>query len=124
MAVSEQVQFAGAGPTHKHSVHVRARSAADRNQTMNAAHKWQTCLTHSPHSAGGKRLRLFHNRCCVRYVRCCCCRCRGVYAASKAAVMRLTDSMRLECAPLGIKVMLVSPGFVSTNARSKAKVCI
>lgn len=46
---------------------------------------------------------------------------RGVYAASKAAVMRLTDSMRLECAPLGIKVMLVSPGFVSTNARSNAK---
>lgn len=38
--------------------------------------------------------------------------------------MRLTDSMRLECAPLGIKVMLVSPGFISTNARSNAKVCI
>lgn len=47
---------------------------------------------------------------------------RGIYSASKAAVMRLSDALRLECRPLGIQVLLVAPGFIATNARSTAKV--
>lgn len=37
------------------------------------------------------------------------------YAASKAAVRALTDGLRVEMAPLGVKVMLVAPGFVKTR---------
>lgn len=38
----------------------------------------------------------------------------GAYCASKAAVMRLAETMRAELAPHGIEVKLISPGFVKT----------
>lgn len=47
---------------------------------------------------------------------------RGIYSASKAAVMRLSDALRLECRPLGISLMVVAPGFIDTRARDTAKV--
>jgi len=50
--------------------------------------------------------------------------CRGVYAGSKAAVMRMSDALRLELHPLGISVMVVAPGFIKTNARGTAKVSV
>jgi short-subunit dehydrogenase len=39
----------------------------------------------------------------------------ATYAASKAAVRALTDGLRVELAPLGVKVMLAAPGFVKTR---------
>jgi short-subunit dehydrogenase len=39
----------------------------------------------------------------------------ATYAASKAAVRALTDGLRVELAPLGVRVMLVAPGFVKTK---------
>ena len=39
----------------------------------------------------------------------------AVYAASKAAVRTLSDGLRVELAPLGVKVMLVAPGFVKSR---------
>lgn len=39
----------------------------------------------------------------------------ATYAASKAAVRALTDGLRVEMAPLGVRVMLVAPGFVKTR---------
>jgi NAD(P)-dependent dehydrogenase (short-subunit alcohol dehydrogenase family) len=39
----------------------------------------------------------------------------GVYAASKHAVEAITDALRLELAPLGIKVVTVRPGPVATE---------
>ncbi len=41
----------------------------------------------------------------------------GGYSASKAAVNSLTESMRLELAPWGIDVHLVSPGLIATEFR-------
>ncbi len=34
----------------------------------------------------------------------------AAYAATKSAVLSLTDSLRLELSPLNIKVMLIAPG--------------
>jgi NADP-dependent 3-hydroxy acid dehydrogenase YdfG len=39
----------------------------------------------------------------------------GVYGATKYAVEALSDSLRMELAPLGIKVVLIEPGFVATD---------
>lgn len=47
---------------------------------------------------------------------------RGIYSATKAAVLRLSDALRLECRPLRISVLLVAPGFIDTKARATAKV--
>jgi short-subunit dehydrogenase len=38
----------------------------------------------------------------------------GVYRASKAAVIALSDSLRVDLAPRGIRVTLIGPGFVDT----------
>lgn len=47
---------------------------------------------------------------------------RGIYSATKAAVMRLTDALRLELRECGVQVMLVAPGFIKSNARDAAHV--
>ncbi len=39
---------------------------------------------------------------------------QGAYASSKHAVEGLTDSLRRETAPFGVKVSLVRPGFINT----------
>lgn len=39
----------------------------------------------------------------------------GIYCASKAAVLSLSEVMNMECRPLGIKVMHVAPGSVKSN---------
>jgi NADP-dependent 3-hydroxy acid dehydrogenase YdfG len=39
----------------------------------------------------------------------------GVYGATKYAVEALSDSLRMELAPLGVKVVLIEPGFVATD---------
>lgn len=39
----------------------------------------------------------------------------GVYGATKYAVEALSDSLRMELAPLGIEVVLIEPGFVATS---------
>jgi NADP-dependent 3-hydroxy acid dehydrogenase YdfG len=39
----------------------------------------------------------------------------GVYGATKYAVEALSDSLRMEIEPLGIKVVLIEPGFVATD---------
>ena len=39
---------------------------------------------------------------------------QGVYASSKHALEGLTDSLRREVAPFGVKVSLVRPGFINT----------
>ncbi|KAF6266073.1 hypothetical protein COO60DRAFT_1697448 [Scenedesmus sp. NREL 46B-D3] len=46
---------------------------------------------------------------------------RGVYGATKAAVMRLSDALRIELGLLGVQVMLVAHGFIQSNARVTAK---
>lgn len=46
---------------------------------------------------------------------------RGIYSATKAAVMRLSDALRLELAALGIQVMVAAPGFVESAARGTAR---
>ncbi|MGD0897581.1 MAG: SDR family NAD(P)-dependent oxidoreductase [Thermoguttaceae bacterium] len=38
----------------------------------------------------------------------------GVYRASKAAIVALADSLRVDLHPLGIRVTLIGPGFVDT----------
>ena len=40
---------------------------------------------------------------------------KGVYSASKFALRGLSDSMRVELAPYGIKVININPGFVLTD---------
>jgi len=40
----------------------------------------------------------------------------GFYSATKAALELLTDAMRIELAPLGIRVILVIPGTTNTSA--------
>ena len=39
----------------------------------------------------------------------------GIYSSSKAAVHSITDTLYMECMPLGIDVVLVSPGGVKSN---------
>jgi short-subunit dehydrogenase len=39
----------------------------------------------------------------------------GVYAATKHALEAVTDALRLEVAPFGIKVVAIRPGFVATE---------
>ena len=43
---------------------------------------------------------------------------KGVYTGSKAAVTAITDTLRLELAPFGVKVVTVVTGAVNTNALS------
>ncbi len=43
----------------------------------------------------------------------------SAYSASKAAVTKISESARIELAPLGIKVVTVKPGFVRTNMTAK-----
>lgn len=43
----------------------------------------------------------------------------GAYCASKSALMRLTETLRLELYGSGIKVRLISPGFVKTALTDK-----
>ena len=40
---------------------------------------------------------------------------QGLYAASKAAVTTMSDTLRLELAPFGVKVVTVNTGAVRTN---------
>ncbi|KIC93206.1 SDR family oxidoreductase [Flavihumibacter solisilvae] len=40
---------------------------------------------------------------------------RSVYSASKAAVDRLTESLRMEMKPFGIRACIVQPGDINTN---------
>ncbi|HUJ39681.1 MAG TPA: SDR family oxidoreductase [Candidatus Acidoferrales bacterium] len=42
----------------------------------------------------------------------------GPYASSKHAVEGLSDSLRLELAPFGVRVILIEPGFIPTNMSS------
>jgi NAD(P)-dependent dehydrogenase (short-subunit alcohol dehydrogenase family) len=44
----------------------------------------------------------------------------GVYAATKHALEAVTDAMRLELAPFGIKVVAIRPGFVATEFNDAA----
>jgi NADP-dependent 3-hydroxy acid dehydrogenase YdfG len=53
----------------------------------------------------------------------------GVYGATKYAVEALSDSLRMELAPLGIEVVLIEPGFVATeivdaSARERGDVAV
>lgn len=45
----------------------------------------------------------------------------GAYCASKAAVHALTDALRLELAPFGIRVMEVQPGAIASQFASNAQ---
>ncbi|KAI1003161.1 hypothetical protein K3495_g5039 [Podosphaera aphanis] len=40
---------------------------------------------------------------------------QGIYNASKAAVNQLTETLRIELAPLGVRTMLVVTGIIKTN---------
>ena len=42
----------------------------------------------------------------------------GPYASSKHALEGLSDSLRLELAPFGVRVVLIEPGFIPTNMSS------
>jgi NAD(P)-dependent dehydrogenase (short-subunit alcohol dehydrogenase family) len=44
----------------------------------------------------------------------------GVYAATKHALEAVTDALRLEVAPFGIKVVAIRPGFVDTEFNDAA----
>lgn len=39
----------------------------------------------------------------------------GIYCASKAALHSITEVLQMECQPLGISVVLLSPGSVKSN---------
>ncbi|KAJ2557650.1 hypothetical protein EV175_001215 [Coemansia sp. RSA 1933] len=45
----------------------------------------------------------------------------GYYAASKAALHMLTDSMRMELAPFNVRVVLLAPGGIRSNLHSNSK---
>jgi len=44
----------------------------------------------------------------------------GPYASSKHALEGLSDSLRLELAPFGVRVVLIEPGFIPTNMSNTA----
>ncbi|GBF97696.1 NADPH-dependent 1-acyldihydroxyacetone phosphate reductase-like [Raphidocelis subcapitata] len=46
---------------------------------------------------------------------------RGIYSSTKAAVVRLSDALRIELRPLGVQVACVCPGFINTRARDNAR---
>ncbi|KAJ8087161.1 NADPH-dependent 1-acyl dihydroxyacetone phosphate reductase [Marasmius tenuissimus] len=39
----------------------------------------------------------------------------GIYSSSKAAVRTFTETLSMECQPLGVNVMLINPGSVTSN---------
>lgn len=39
----------------------------------------------------------------------------GIYSSSKAAVRTYTETLSMECQPLGVDVMLINPGSVTSN---------
>ncbi|KAK7029370.1 NADPH-dependent 1-acyl dihydroxyacetone phosphate reductase [Paramarasmius palmivorus] len=39
----------------------------------------------------------------------------GIYSSSKAAVRSYTETLSMECQPLGVNVMLINPGSVTSN---------
>lgn len=45
----------------------------------------------------------------------------GVYCASKAALHSLSDALRIELAPLGVRVLTVQPGAIDTGFARRAK---
>ncbi|WIA20846.1 hypothetical protein OEZ85_005196 [Tetradesmus obliquus] len=45
----------------------------------------------------------------------------AAYSASKAALMSVTDAMRTELKPLGVKVVYCAPGFIATQLDSKSR---
>ncbi|MCA1929997.1 SDR family oxidoreductase [Rheinheimera sp.] len=45
----------------------------------------------------------------------------GVYCASKAALHSLSDALRMELAPLGVRVLTVQPGAIDTGFANRAK---
>jgi short-subunit dehydrogenase len=45
----------------------------------------------------------------------------GVYCASKAALHSLSDALRMELAPFGVRVLTVQPGAIDTGFASRAK---
>ncbi|MEZ2874583.1 MULTISPECIES: SDR family oxidoreductase [Pseudomonas] len=47
----------------------------------------------------------------------------GAYCASKAAVHALSEAMRMELAPLGVRVMEVQPGAIDTHFAKNASAC-
>lgn len=46
----------------------------------------------------------------------------SIYSASKFAVIGMSDAMRLELAPLGIKVIVVQPGGIQSNTVANSEV--
>lgn len=45
----------------------------------------------------------------------------GVYCASKAALHSLSDALRMELAPMGVRVLTVQPGAIDTGFATRAK---
>lgn len=45
----------------------------------------------------------------------------GAYSSSKRALEGLTDALRLELYPFGVGVVLIEPGYISTNFQKTAK---
>lgn len=45
----------------------------------------------------------------------------GVYCASKAALHSLSDALRMELAPLGVRVLTVQPGAIDTGFANRAR---
>lgn len=43
---------------------------------------------------------------------------RGLYSATKSALSLVTESLRMECAPFGVKLCTVAPGDYATNIAS------